>query len=176
MVIHRWSDSYADYGSYVDHRTHRISYITTHRAAGSLPTGAAAVRTVSSTENGKEVRAAASSLIEEFGPPTRIIALHEVDLDMAAELREELDVPGERLDALAPFRDKLVMAQRLVEAGIPIPATQSAPDHAAVRAFAAVHGWPVLVKPVRGTASAGVTRIDSAADLDLYAFQPNVPM
>ena len=176
IVIHRWSDRYADYGSYVDHGTHRVSYITTRRAAGSLPEGAAAVRTVGSTEDGKEVRAAVSSLTEELGSPARIIALHEVDLDMAAELREEFGVPGERLGALAPFRDKLVMARQLAEAGVPVPATEPAPDHGTVRAFAAVHGWPVLVKPVRGTASAGVTRIDSAAELDAYVFPPHTPM
>ena len=176
IVIHRWSDRYADYGSYVDHGTHRVSYITTRRAAGSLPEGAAAVRTVGSTEDGKEVRAAVSSLTEKLGSPARIIALHEVDLDMAAELREELGLPGEQLDGLAPFRDKLVMARRLAAAGVPIPATEPAPDHAAVRAFAEVHGWPVLVKPVRGTASAGVARIDSDQDLDAYEFQPDVAM
>ena len=175
-VIHRWSDRYADYGSYVDHATHQVSYITTRRAVGSLPAGAAAVRIVSSTEDGKEVRAAVAALTEELGRPARIIALHEVDLDMAAELREELGLPGEQLEALAPFRDKLVMARRLAAAGVPIPVTEPAPDHAAVRSFAAVHGWPVLVKPVRGTASAGVARIDSGTDLDAYEFQPDVPM
>jgi biotin carboxylase len=176
IVLHRWTDDYADYGSYVDHRTHCVSYITTRQAAGSLPEGAAAVRTVGSTEDGKEVRAALASLVEELGPPSRIIALHEVDLDMAAELREELGVSGEQLAGLAPFRDKLVMARRLAEAGVPVPATEPAPDHAAVRAFAAAHGWPVLLKPVRGTASAGVTRFDTEAGLDAYAFPPDVPM
>jgi biotin carboxylase len=176
IVLHRWTDGYADYGSYVDHDIHRVSYVTTRRAVGSLPVGAAAVRTVGSTEDGKEVRTAVASLIEEFGRPARIVALHEVDLDMAAELREELSVPGEQLDGLAPFRDKLVMARWLSTAGIPVPATEPAPNHAALRAFAAAHGWPVLVKPVRGTASAGITRLDSEADLAAYSFQPEVAM
>ncbi|GAA0664579.1 hypothetical protein GCM10010193_14920 [Kitasatospora atroaurantiaca] len=176
IVIHRWSDRYADYGDYVDHGTHRVSYVTTPRAVGSLPPGAAATRLVGSTEDAKEVRAAVASLIEQLGRPARIIALHEVDLDIAAELREELDVPGENLDGLAPFRDKLVMARRLAAGGIPHPATEPAPEHAAVHAFAERHGWPVLVKPVRGTASSGVTRLDSTAALDAYVFPPGVPM
>lgn len=176
IVIHRWSDSYADYASYVDHGTHRVSYVTTRRAAGGLPDGAAAVKVVDSTEDGVQVRAAVSSLTGEFGRPARIVALHEVDLDMAAELREELGVAGERLAELAPFRDKLVMAGRLAAAGVPIPATRPAPDHAAVRDFAATHGWPVLIKPVRGTASAGVARFHSAEDLRAYEFRPDVPM
>jgi len=40
------------------------------------------------------VRAAVSALTGQLGPPDRIIALHEVDLDVAAELREELGVPA----------------------------------------------------------------------------------
>lgn len=175
VVIHRWSDSYADYGSYVDHGTHNVSYVTTSRAARSLPERAAAVRTVGSTEDGKAVRAAVSSLVEEFGKPVRIVALHEVDLDMAADLRAKFGVPGQRSDELAPFRDKLVMAGRLAAAGIPVPPTRPAADRAAVRAFAADHGWPVLIKPVRGTASQGVVRFASEEDLDRHEFQ-DVPM
>ncbi|WP_283139391.1 ATP-grasp domain-containing protein [Rhizohabitans arisaemae] len=176
IVIHRWSDRYADYASYVDHEACRVSYVTSERAAGSLPEQATAVRTVRSTEDGKEVRAAVASLVEEFGWPARIVALHEVDLDLAAELRGELGVPGETLSELAPFRDKLLMARRLAAAGVPVPATEPAPDHAAVAAFAAVHGWPVLVKPVRGTASAGVTRLGSPEELDAYVFPREKPM
>jgi biotin carboxylase len=176
IVIHRWSDSYADYAAYVDHGTHHVSYITTRRASGGLPDGAAAVSIVDSTEDGSQVRAAVSALIGELGPPDRIIALYEVDLDMAAELREELGVAGERLTGLAPFRDKLVMAGKLAAAGVPVPATRPAPDQAAVRDFAAVHGWPVLIKPVRGTASAGVTRFRSAEELAAYEFRPDAPM
>ncbi|HEX4833377.1 MAG TPA: ATP-grasp domain-containing protein [Trebonia sp.] len=176
IVIHRWTDNYADYAAYVDHGTHHVSYITTRRASGGLPDGAAAVRIVDSTEDGAQVRAAVSAVIGEFGPPDRIIALQEIDLDMAAELREELGVAGERLTELAPFRDKLAMAEKLAAAGVPVPATRSAPDQAAVRDFAAVHGWPVLIKPVRGTASAGVTIFRSAEELAAYKFRPDVPM
>ncbi len=176
VVIHRWTDRYAEYGSYVDHLTHRVSYVTTARAAASLPREAAAVVIVANIEDGKEVRDAVASLAERFGAPARIIALHEVDLDVAAELREELDLPGERPNALLPYRDKLVMARCLADAGVPVPATAPVPDHEAILGFAETHGWPVLVKPVRGTASAGVTRIDSAAALREYVFPLDIPM
>ncbi|WP_438306839.1 ATP-grasp domain-containing protein (plasmid) [Streptomyces sp. HUAS TT11] len=176
LVIHRWTDRYADYAAYLDHRVHDVTYVTTSQGAASLPAEAAAVSLVSSTEDGKEVRTAVSALVGRFGRPTRIVALHEVDLDIAAELRGELGIPGERLAELRPFRDKLAMSRRLVEAGVPTPATEPAPDHAAVHAFADRYGWPVLVKPVRGTASAGVTPIDSPEQLAAYDFQPDVPM
>lgn len=171
MIIHRWTDRYADYAHYVDHSSHRVSYLTTERAARHLPTEqAAAVRLVDSTENAKAVREAIDALVERVGPPTRIVALQETDLDLGADLRGEFDLPGQRAADLLPLRDKLLMAQRLAAAGVAVPATAAAPDHESVAAFAARHGWPVLVKPRRGTASAGVTRLDGPELLRAYAF------
>ncbi|MFF2809826.1 ATP-grasp domain-containing protein [Streptomyces sp. NPDC058000] len=171
LVIHRWTDHYADYAAYLDHATHRVSYVTTERAARHLPVEqAAGVRLVDSTEDVKAVREAIDALVERSGPVTRIVALQETDLDLAADLRDALDLPGQRGADLEPLRDKFLMARRLAAAGIPVPPTADAPDHAAVTAFAARHGWPVLVKPRRGTASAGITRLDSPAELAAYAF------
>ncbi|WP_407554655.1 ATP-grasp domain-containing protein [Streptomyces sp. Pv4-95] len=171
MIIHRWTDHYADYAAYIDHGVHRVSYLTTERAARHLPTElAAGIRLVDSTENAKAVRDAIASLVERIGPPTRIVALQETDLDLAAELRGEFALPGPRDEELAPLRDKLLMAQRLAEAGIAVPATAGAPDPDAVAAFADRHGWPVLLKPRRGTASAGITRLDSPEALRDHRF------
>ncbi|MEU2618165.1 ATP-grasp domain-containing protein [Streptomyces sp. NPDC007157] len=177
MIIHRWSDRYADYAAYLDHAAHHVSYITTERGARHLPLEqAAGVRFVDSTENVKAVRDALDSLVEQVGPPTRIVALQETDLDLAAELRAAFDLPGLREADLEPLRDKLLMARRLAETGIAVPATAEAPDHDAVTAFATRHGWPVLVKPRRGTASAGITRLDSPADLRAYDFPRDIDM
>ncbi|WP_329223583.1 ATP-grasp domain-containing protein [Streptomyces sp. NBC_01485] len=171
IIIHRWTDHYADYAAYLDHTAHRVSYVTTEQAVHHLPVDqAAGVRLVASTEHTKAVREAVDALAERGGVPTRIVALHETDLDLAAELRAEFDLPGVRADDLRPLRDKLLMARRLEAAGLPVPATAEAADHAAVAAFAADHGWPVLVKPRRGTASAGVTRLDSAEELARFPF------
>jgi biotin carboxylase len=170
IVLHRWTDSYADYASYLDHNAYRVSYVTTPRAKASLPKSAARIELVPSTEDRAAVRAAVDRLIALHGTPARIVALHEVDLDRAAELREELGIPGDTPATLDRFRDKLAMARRLAENEVPAPPAAAAPDHAAVARFAAQHGWPVILKPVRGTASAHVTRLDAASDLDGYAF------
>jgi len=176
IVLHRWTDSYADYATYLDHDAYRVSYVTTPRAKGSLPTSASDVELVSSTENHAEVRAAVDRLVARHGLPWRIIALHEVDLDIAAELRQELGIPGDTPAELDRFRDKLAMARRLAERGVAAPAAAAAPDHEAVARFAADHGWPVILKPVRGTASAHVTRFDGAEDLDGYSFPRDTAM
>ncbi|MGW2835318.1 ATP-grasp domain-containing protein [Streptomyces sp. NPDC001286] len=177
VVLHRWSDRYADYARYLDHTAHRVSYITTERALTHLPLDAAAgVEMVDSTENAKAVREAVDRLTERCGPPTRIVALHETDLDLASVLRDELCLPGPGTEELRPVRDKLLMARRLAAHAVPAPATAAAPDHAVVARFAAEHGWPVLVKPRRGTASAHVTRIDDPQALAAYTFPADTEM
>ncbi|MFC8453648.1 ATP-grasp domain-containing protein [Kitasatospora sp. NPDC057223] len=176
IVLHRWTDSYADYAAYLDHAVHRVSYVTTPRARAALPAAAAAVAVVPSTEDRAEVRAAVDRLAARHGAPGRIVALHEVDLDVAAELREQLGIPGETPDQLHPFRDKLAMARRLAAHDVPVPAADAAPDHPAVAGFARRHGWPVILKPVRGTASSHVSRLDGPADLAAYVFPPGVPL
>jgi hypothetical protein len=175
LVIHRWRDRHALYEDYLDHHTHRVSYITTELARQSIPDGAAGVVVVPATDDLAEVRAAADVLIGRFGMPRRVVALNEGDLDTAARLRAGLGVTGQHPDDLARFRDKLTMTQMVADAGIPTPAFADATDVDAVRTFAETHGWPVVVKPRRGTASRGVLRLDSPADLPQFAGSPPEP-
>ncbi|MFF2079066.1 acetyl-CoA carboxylase biotin carboxylase subunit family protein [Kitasatospora sp. NPDC058162] len=173
MILHQWTDRFAEYESYVDHTADTVTYIAAPWSLGSIPGTATAVKEIASTEDEPLLRGAVADLVAEYGVPDRIIALNESDLDLAAVLREELGVPGQTPADLAPFRDKLVMAQRLAAAGVAVPATVHAVDHQVVRSFAEEHGWPVLLKPARGTSSIGVTRLDSADDLAAFVFPPD---
>ncbi|MCH0538532.1 biotin carboxylase [Streptomyces sp. MUM 203J] len=165
-VLHRWRDTHARYAEYLDHRTHRVSYVSTELGLASVPADAAAVVTVGSTEDLTVVRSAVASLTTRFGAPQRLIALNEGDLDTAALLREEFGVPGQTPEELAVFRDKLLMCRTAAAAGLAVPGFAPAPSPEAVREFGRAHGWPLVVKPRRGTASRGVVRLDSEADLD----------
>lgn len=175
LVIHRWRDEYALYGNYIDHSASRVTYITTEMGRQSVPDAAAAVITVAATDDLAAVWQAAGSLIARFGQPERVLALNEGDLDVAALVRERLGCPGLLPGELARFRDKLTMAQTIAAAGISIPAFADAPDAEAVLRFADAAGWPVVVKPRRGTASRGVIRLDSPADLSLLDGVPSEP-
>ncbi|WP_328627743.1 biotin carboxylase [Streptomyces sp. NBC_00353] len=165
LVVHRWRDEHALYENYIDHTTHRVTYVTTELGWSSLPPAAAGVVEVTATDDFGQVSAAAATLTALFGAPDRVVALNEGDLDTAAGLRARLGLPGQSPQDLARFRDKLVMCETVSAAGVRTPAFADAPDAAAVRAFADTHGWPVIVKPRRGTASRGVLRIDSPAGL-----------
>ncbi|MDQ1741144.1 MAG: hypothetical protein QOE53_2796 [Pseudonocardiales bacterium] len=165
VVLHRWRDSHALYEDYFDHTAHRVSYVTTELGLASVPPGAAAVRVVPATDDVTEVWQAVTALAAEHGPPDRLLALNEGDLDTAAVIREHLGCAGQKVDDLARFRDKLVMVRTVAGHGVPVPAFADAPDEAAVGEFADRHGWPVVVKPRKGTASRGVLVLESAADL-----------
>ncbi|WP_149830776.1 ATP-grasp domain-containing protein [Streptomyces tailanensis] len=175
LVIHRWHDRYALYDRYIDHGAHRVTYVCTDLGANSVPQSAAALHVVSATHDLAEVMAAVTDLAARFGSPDRVVALHEGDLDTAAAVRERLGCAGQDPTGLARFRDKLAMAETVAEAGVPAPAFADAPDETAVRAFARRHGWPVIVKPRRGSGSRGVVRLDSEEDLVLLRGTPAEP-
>jgi hypothetical protein len=175
MVIHRWRDSYALYQDYIDHQARHVTYITTRMGRHSVPGDAAGIVTVEATDDLGAVRSAAEQLIMRFGRPDRLVALNEGDLDTAALLRAELGCPGLQPGELSRFRDKLTMVEAVAAAGISTPAFADAPDPEAVSRFAAANGWPVVVKPRRGTASRGVVRLDSPADMPALDGLPPEP-
>ncbi|MBT2383370.1 acetyl-CoA carboxylase biotin carboxylase subunit family protein [Streptomyces sp. ISL-11] len=172
LVIHRWRDRYALYADYIDHSAHHVTYVTTVLGRQSIPDSAAGIVTVRETDDFHQVKQAVDTLSVRFGPPARVVALNEGDLDTAALLRAQLGCPGQSPMELARFRDKLTMTEIVACAGIRTPAFADAPDPEAVREFAETHGWPVIVKPRRGTASRGVLRIGSPGELDGLAAQP----
>lgn len=53
-------------------------------------------------------------------------------------------------DALSHAQDKRVMRERLAAEGLPVPLHQAVDDPSDVAAFADRHGWPVVLKAVRG--------------------------
>ncbi|MCD2197430.1 5-(carboxyamino)imidazole ribonucleotide synthase [Actinomycetospora endophytica] len=65
-------------------------------------------------------------------------------------------------DALRHAQDKLVMRRRLAELGEPVPPFAPVEGTSDVEAFAAEHGWPVVLKAVRGGYDGrGVWMLDS---------------
>ncbi|GAB3948852.1 ATP-grasp domain-containing protein [Streptomyces sparsus] len=176
VVLHRWRDRHAHYADYIDHDTYRVSYVTTELGRASVPAGAAAVVVVPVTDSLTGSRAAVAELVERFGPARHLVALNEGDLDTAAALRAVFGLPGQTTEELARFRDKLTMVTVVDRAGIPVPRYADADCPVAVRAFGERHGWPVVVKPRRGTASRGVVVVRDPADLNDPALFGGAPV
>ncbi|MFJ7949105.1 hypothetical protein ACIQ6K_36630 [Streptomyces sp. NPDC096354] len=77
LVVHRRRDEHALYENYIDHTTHRVTYVTTELGWSSLPPAAAGVVEVTATDDFGQVSAAAATLTALFGAPDRVVALNE---------------------------------------------------------------------------------------------------
>ncbi|HEY0992757.1 MAG TPA: ATP-grasp domain-containing protein [Kofleriaceae bacterium] len=108
---------------------------------------------------------AAARAVHSLDPITAVGAYHELFQDMAAHIASALELPFHALDTITTVRHKDVMRQRLRAAGVDptIACRVQTADH--VRAFAATHGYPVVLKPVDGWASIGVSVLRGDADI-----------
>lgn len=97
---------------------------------------------------------------------TRIGTFGDQCQEIAAEVGQALSVPTHTPETVRLVFDKLTMRRRLTEAGVESTAAAEVHDPAGLRAFALAHGFPVVVKPRRGTASTGVSVIRSATEAD----------
>lgn len=77
-------------------------------------------------------------------------------IDAAATLASALGLPGPGPDAVRIVRDKLAQRVRLAAAGINVPRFRCAKSAKEAVASACRLGFPVVVKPVRGSGSFGV--------------------
>ncbi|MEV8099466.1 ATP-grasp domain-containing protein [Kitasatospora sp. NPDC085879] len=97
-----------------------------------------------------------------------VIATNEFDLLRAARLRVALGIPGQQPAQAEAYRDKLRMKDLLSAAGVPVAPYAAVPHATALHAFAADHGYPVVVKPRRGAGSMGVEVLRDPAELNAY--------
>jgi 5-(carboxyamino)imidazole ribonucleotide synthase len=100
----------------------------------------------------------------EIGPPDDLAALSRFAKGCDVLTFDHEHVPQERLQALEAdgvvvrpgsrallhAQDKLAQRRRLAEMGIPVPQFAPVTQPADVTAFAEEHGWPVVLKAVRG--------------------------
>jgi ATP-grasp domain len=99
-------------------------------------------------------------------PVTRVALFGEQDGDRAAAIGAALGVRAHSPETVRWVQDKGAMRARLRAAGVEdIPAGLVA-SRADLRAFAAEHGLPLVIKPNGGTASVGASVARNPADLD----------
>jgi biotin carboxylase len=105
-------------------------------------------------------------------PGAGAVTLHSFDernLLLAADLRAEFGLPGLRRADVLPFRDKVLMKERLVAAGIRVPEFRRYDPGAGFAAMAGEVGLPFVLKPVDGNSADGIHEIRSEQD---YAAVP----
>jgi biotin carboxylase len=89
----------------------------------------------------------------------------EMVMDLAAELRADLGIPGLLPADARKFRNKVEMKRRLGAAGLRVPHFCLCKDDEQVRTLLARHGR-LVVKPIAGQGSRQVDFIDTAAGWD----------
>jgi hypothetical protein len=82
-----------------------------------------------------------------------------------AVLSQEFDLPGNSPAVIARFVDKALMYEFAASAGLPAPAFARASTLREIHEFAGAHGFPIVLKPTRSTASRGFSKIDTPAQI-----------
>jgi biotin carboxylase len=145
------------------------------RTGEQLPTeGYAYAEAVSGYETGGQVEARVLDLARRFDID-RIVAFQERDLERAAQLRDMLGLPGQRLDSVVPFRNKVVMKDNLRAAGIPVASHRAVECATDIVAFAREHGYPIVVKPRDASGSMGLETLETSSELEDYLAAGGVP-
>jgi len=94
-----------------------------------------------------------------------IIPFDDVEVDVAARLREHLRLPGMGDTQARLFRDKLAMRVRAQEEGIRVPDFVGVLHHDDIRAFTARVLGPWMLKPRTEASSTGIQKINDADGL-----------
>lgn len=165
LILNRYSDEFADYGRYIDHEEHTVSYVTVADHVPMIPERRGQVEVVGSLTDAADVLRAAGRCHRAAGSFDAVLAMSEFDLLTAAATREEFGVPGPDTHSTLRFRDKAVMKEAVTKAGLRVPRFEPVLSPADVAAFARRCPGAVVVKPRAGAASAGVTVIPAGAPL-----------
>ena len=95
----------------------------------------------------------------------RIAPLDDFDVELVAQLREHLRIPGMGDTTARYFRDKLAMRARAQDRGLPIPPFVHLLNHERVAEYLRTVPGPWMLKPRAEASSVGIKKIDRAEDL-----------
>jgi len=113
-----------------------------------------------------QVVAAVVGLADRIGRPARLIGtLEELQVPLALA-RERLGIAGLSAEAAANFRDKARMKTVLAAHGLPCARHRLAAHADAARGFAAVVGYPLVIKPPAGAGARNTFRVEDARQLE----------
>src|SRR5262249_7061757 len=94
-----------------------------------------------------------------------IAALDDFDVEMAAMLREHLQVPGIGRTAASRFRKRLAMRMQARSSGIPVPEFSATFNDAQVNEWTARVPPPWVLKPRSAAAAIGIKKVASHEEL-----------
>ena len=96
----------------------------------------------------------------------RVCCLWEPGVEIAAQIREALGVPGQSYDQALKFRNKDLMKQALAAGGVRVPRHEVAQTAKEVFEGAEKIGYPLIIKPIAGAGSMDTFRCDNITDVE----------
>ena len=90
----------------------------------------------------------------------RVVALDEFDLEIAAQIREHMRLPGLGVTTTAFYRDKLAMRMGARDRGFRVPEFSRVLNYDELRAYMASVPGPWLLKPRTSASALGIRKID----------------
>ena len=154
IVLHRISNQKLKYEEVLCHRDNEVVYLCLGKADTSLPAFARCIVLPGT-------RFDDALLIEQYEQLFRsadaLIARSEFDLIVGAQLRERFDIPGETVQQVMPYRNKLMMRELAEKSNI------AQPEFYSVEAFLKRDNLVgrFVLKPHSDAASNGITVGDS---------------
>ncbi|RMH74287.1 MAG: ATP-grasp domain-containing protein [Gemmatimonadetes bacterium] len=115
----------------------------------------------------RQLEQAIADLQDEYEIHALLNILEELQLPIS-QLREQFHLPGMHTEMARRFRDKAYMKEILREHGIRCTAFQQIDSYSAAEAFVETHGFPVVLKPVRGAGTISTFLINSWAELQAH--------
>lgn len=106
------------------------------------------------------------SLIDEHGRIDCVDSNGEHWLEVEGRLRDDLGIEGLTARDVGRLRSKLSMAETFENAGVPYPPGIRCVSSAAVKAFAAKHGFPLVFKPDSGSGAASTFKVSTNVELE----------
>jgi len=95
----------------------------------------------------------------------RIVALDEFDLEIAAQIREHMRIPGMNISTAACYRDKLAMRTSARRSGFLVPEFCGVFNYDDLRAYMARVPAPWLLKPRAEASALGIRKIQEPEQL-----------
>jgi len=128
---------------------------------------------VDSLEDYGEVYRAVAFFAFKYGKPDWIESMNEYWLEQDARLRTDFNVTtGIRSDRIRSIKEKSLMKQIYLAAGIPTARQHAVSSREAGEAFIREVGYPVIVKPDVGVGATHTWKITNDAELEAFYSDP----
>jgi hypothetical protein len=161
----RWDNCLARTEDLIPHDRHHVTYICDAVGRLGVPDTAHEVHLVRDFADTAAIHELVADLVRKGGAFQHLFAFSENLLDLAARLRASHAIPGPGPVEIERFRDKQTMKTFVQRAGVRVPRWFACRSLQSATESALILGFPLIVKPVRGTASQGVYKIRSFEQL-----------